>query len=955
MNPFSIQPPYSYGVSMDFADLDFDGDMDMLVGGNLYSYSGYGGFAYYENVGSVSAPIFANRQLDPFNIQATGNEWTNVGFADLNGDGLPDFMSGSLYGEFFYYEGNCAVTADALPACTGADGSIETTVAIPGSGFTYLWSNGSTTPDVTGLSVGSYGVTVTAAGVCTVTDNATVDPVNAQPLQVFVGSGDITCFGDNDGIVQAIPLGGNSPYNYLWSSGGTQNLQYGVPAGIYSVTLTDACGIQDFGVDTISEPSALSITTASTNESAPGSFDGTAAVTVTGGTMPISYYDWSNGGTGTTQTGLNGGVYYVQVADDNGCMAEESITVSTTGCNISVSTVELEPDVCGDGEGMAVAIPSGGTAPYDIQWNNGFWSDTTMDLSVGNVYTATVYDDLGCIGFGAITITGGTGITDVQISAVDPSCGNNDGSATVAVTGGTLPYNYLWFDLNQNVFGTTASVTGLAPGAVIVEVEDANGCTQDDYEFLSNPGAPSITVLTTDETCAGTVDGSIEIVAAGGTTPYNYTWFDFDNGNTITGTDPILTGLSGGTTYLVTVADAATPSCSTTGFGNVDGGDAIYVDEYITQPYCTGGSDGEVFILPYGGEWPYTYQWNNGATSDYISGLMAGIYEVTVTDDNGCSEEYSFDVMDPDPISVAIAITDATCGNADGSATVTATNGVGNYYYDWSDFQSGANASNLSAGIYTVTVSDDNGCSTESTAAISNSDGPGVTVTASDVTCNGGADGEVMLTSAAAGYTFIWSNGSVTEDLSGLGGGTYSVTVSDAGCNAYASADVNEPDALVLSTSSTDESVTNAADGTADVTATGGTGMLTFDWGTAGTGASVGNLTGGTYAVTATDANGCIATASVTISTTVFNAVEEINEAITVQLFPNPNNGNFVVKVSQDDTYTVVVRNLIGQQVDVSMFSGTIHEVSLNTIETGVYFVTILADGVEKTEKVIVR
>ena len=1029
--PFSIQSAGNV-LTAGFADVDMDGDLDLLTGGIIYS--SYGNFAYYENIGNSTSPDFGLYQINPFNIQPTGEGWTTVGFADLNNDGLLDFMSGSTYGEFFFYEQNCDVQANALPACGGADGTVNANATTPTGTDTYVWSNGATTPMISGLSAGTYIVTVTSSTGCVVSDTATVEGLNSSGLFVVAGAQDISCNGDGNGAVNAYVANGNSPYSYEWSNGSSQLYQNQLGAGIYDITVTDGCGASMVSTDTINEPSALSITMSSTDESGAGNWDGEAVATVTGGTSPYIGYYWNNGGSNSeTNSGLNGGIYTVNVEDGNGCQVFGSVTVSTVGCNLAVTASVVDPDFCGDWDGSAVASATGGTAPYTFNWDNGWWGvDTTYNLHVGDVYVVTAYDDLGCSGFASVTMTGGEGIANVQITAIDPTCGSNNGGASVAVTGGTSPLSYTWFDFNQNLLGTGTSLTNLPVGVIGVEVEDANGCYDEDYELLSNPGAPSFNVDVIDVTCPGDMDGSITINASGGTSPYVYTWMNADNGVITTGISS-MTGLAGGTDFLLTISDAASPSCSATGYASVEGGDSIYFDVWVTEPYCNGESTGDINLNVWGGTWPIDIEWSNDSTGNYIYDLSAGNYDVTLTDDNGCTMESSVLLNEPDPIQVNVASYDATCGNIDGSADVSTPMGVMNY--NWSDGQTASTAINLGAGIYDVTIQDFNGCTSQATSfAIANSDGPSITTNATDVICNGDADGSITVVSAGTSYTYDWSNGPTTADQSGLSGGTYTLTVSDAGCDSYASVDIIENDAVIVSASATDESSAGADDGAALAIASGGDGNLSFDWGAAGSNDYVSGLAAGSYTVTVTDGNGCDANATVVVnggaavtctlsatgvsldattnggsdgtagvnvsneqgnltylwsngstssslagltagsySVTVTDDIQagctatatavvgeplsigEVNNSIELSLYPNPNNGTFVVSISKEGNYNVAVRNVIGQTVESVALNGTTKEISLNNIDAGIYFVTIKSEGYEKTEKIIVR
>ena len=236
---------------------------------------------------------------------------------------------------------------------------------------------------------------------------------------------------------------------------------------------------------------------------------------------------------------------------------------------------------------------------------------------------------------------------------------------------------------------------------------------------------------------------------------------------------------------------------------------------------------------------------------------------------------------------------------------------------------------------------------------VSNSNGPTITVTSNDVSCNGDADGDIVVIAGGTSYTYTWSNGPITANQSGLSGGTYTLTVSDSGCDGYASVDISENDAVFVTITTTDETSAGADDGTALAFGSGGDGNLTYDWGSAGSNDYIFGLSAGSYTVTVTDGSGCVATATAIVGEPL--SIGELDNSIELLLYPNPNNGTFVVSISKEGNYNVVVRNVIGQTKENVDLNGTTKEISLNSIEAGIYFVTIKSEGFEKTEKIIVR
>ena len=290
---------------------------------------------------------------------------------------------------------------------------------------------------------------------------------------------------------------------------------------------------------------------------------------------------------------------------------------------------------------------------------------------------------------------------------------------------------------------------------------------------------------------------------------------------------------------------------------------------------CNGGSDGVANVTASGGTSPYSYIWSNGSTDEQLNGVPAGTYNVTVTDNNNCTSVSSVAISEPATgVSVSVtSVADPDCeGTTTGSITASAAGGVGPYMYLWSDGQTGATASGLSAGTYVVTATDANGC----TASVSQLlvDPTGITATivsSTNLSCFGDMDGSATVEGSGGSgtYTYSWSNGQTTATATGLVAGQYTVTVTDtgvSGCEAVAFVEITEPTELISEIiSSSDVSCFGAGDGTALVNATGGTTPYSYEWSDGQTTAMAGNLAPGNYDVTVTDDNDCTSVSVVEI------------------------------------------------------------------------------------------
>jgi len=279
----------------------------------------------------------------------------------------------------------------------------------------------------------------------------------------------------------------------------------------------------------------------------------------------------------------------------------------------------------------------------------------------------------------------------------------------------------------------------------------------------------SLAVTTANSTC-GMATGTATVVATGGSSPYTYQW---TNGDHISVADSLSSGL-----YQVVVTDAV--GCTNSAVASInDAGAPVITVTSVTNVSCNGGSNGAINISVTGGSQPYTYFWVNGATTQNISNLSAAPYEIVVTAANGCVSSKSILVNEPAPISIFMNPTNASCGNSDGSATVVASGGTGAFTYLWSNSATTASATGLSAGNYSVTVTDNKGCSIKDQASIINIGGASVTLDSiKPAGCSSGTGSiYITVTGGVLPYTYAWSNGSTTQDLVGVVPNTYNLVV----------------------------------------------------------------------------------------------------------------------------------------------------------------------------------
>jgi gliding motility-associated-like protein len=446
-------------------------------------------------------------------------------------------------------------------------------------------------------------------------------------------------------------------------------------------------------------------TTTTSTPSNCGASNGTATANVQGGTGPFTYQWSSNGGNQPTAHGLLAGQYTVIVTDALGCTSTATATVGTGPLPGNINMSSTNVSCFGGNDGTATAIVNGGQGPYVYQWSNGGFTPTISNLSAGTYYL-TVISNGGCISTDSVTITGPATPVSATTTQSNVTCfGGNDGSATVAPTGGTPPYTASW---NTNPVQNNYTATSLASGNYIVTVTDNNGCVTSQNITISQPlplGFNSSNIQ--DVSCFGGNNGSISISVGGGVTPYNYNW----NNNSFPSANSI-NGLTAGV-YLLTVTD---------------GNGCVANSQYtVTEPTalvasvtnksdisCHGLMDGSIQTNSVGGTSPYNYQWTQAvSTTPNATNLGFGYHVLTVIDANGCMDTTAAMINEPSPIlTILQGGGDTICPGQPTALTATAIGGTGNYTYQWNNGNTGATqtVSPPSSTTYSVFATDANGC-----------------------------------------------------------------------------------------------------------------------------------------------------------------------------------------------------------------------------------------------------
>ena len=437
----------------------------------------------------------------------------------------------------------------------------------------------------------------------------------------------------------------------------------------------------------------------------------------------------------------------------------------------------------------------------------------------------------------------------VTFAITKSHCTFSDGAVNTSVSGGTPGYTFSW-DIVADI---TKDLTGKPAGNYTLTTTDNNTCTNISVASISDEDGPSVSIASSiNPSCPGSCNGSVSISVNGGVAPYLYDW---SNDSTTQNISDLCAGI-----YSIEVTDDS--SCVGTNSVTLVDPTPLSIIFDKTNVTCFNACDGIVSALVSGGEAPYTYDWSNGLNSFNIGGLCAGTYTVTVHDAKACELIASVTITQPNPISVVPVITDAKCnGESSGEINLTITGGTPNYTTNWSDAQTTNPAINLSAGSYDVTVIDVNSCDTTLTVIVSQPSAIVLDLTIVDANCgqsNGSA--EVLPSGGSGVFTdFIWSNGPTTALNDGIPAGAYGVTVTDnVGCEQKTTANVGNIGGPTISLVTLKHPTCNGdCDGEITISATGGTGAISYLWTNNDTTATTDTLCDGTYSVFATDENNC--------------------------------------------------------------------------------------------------
>ncbi len=641
-----------------------------------------------------------------------------------------------------------------------------------GGGNTYTWSGGSTPNNLnnTITTPGSYIVTVTNASGCTDTETITITQNITTPIAIITnntGTSELNC---NVSSINATAIGG---IFYSWNGGSSVNSANNtfITSGTYTVTVTGANGCTSVQslilTQNIVPPTALITNLTGTSELNCNT--SSINLTATGG----GTYAWSGGSApaSSANTVNNPGTYFVTVTGTNGCTDTENIVITQ---NITMPVAMIQNNTGTnqlDCNTTSISLTANGGNVYS--WNLGSnTGQSTNTITSAGTYIVTVTALNGCTDSESINISMVIPPT-VSANVANAQCGVNGGSINSAISNGSQPYSITWSNTQ-----TTQNISNLAPGAYTITVTDNDNCIATASAIVGISGNINASITQTSLiSCSGENTGALLAQTSNGNSPVQYIW---SNGSMNSSLNNLYAN-----TYTTTITDNW--GCTGTSSSTLINPMSMQINPNIIDISCNGDANGSIQISVSGGNSPYAYNWSNTQNSSNISGLSAGTYSVTVSDNINCSISQSFIIIEPTLLYLDELHTDVKCfGTATGSVTMTATGGTAPYMYTISNGvtnSTGRIHSNLPAGAYSLFVTDESGCYTQKEILLYEPAALETNYISSNPTCRENNNGyiDVIVSGGTAPYLFAWNDYVIDMNLiSGLEQGTYTISITDA-------------------------------------------------------------------------------------------------------------------------------------------------------------------------------
>ena len=714
--------------------------------------------------------------------------------------------------------------------------------------YSYSWSNGATANPIEDIPPGSYTVTITDSNGCS---EVLAFQINSE-FMVIASFTDSVCFGQCTGEIEIEIEDGIGTFTIEWTNSNLEGFSADdVCAGIYDYFITNEDNSTFSGSLEIFESLPLDITGLASDTLCTPIDSFIFNSNVTGGFVPYTYL-WSDGSTEQDLTVFEVGLYTLTVSDSRGCESIKEYNLSAFDpIEIEVEVIEAGCD--GEPTGEILIEVSGGTAPFSYQWSNG---DITENINAlyADIYSVTITDANGCIVQDSFLVETLESIA-IEEEVIDNDCpGDEDGVIEVEVVSGNGPFNFLW-----STGATTLGLNDLPDGNYGLTITDNEGCSLERSYSITTQSTIEITAIVNQNICFGDEEGSIDLEIINEGIDYDIIW---TGGAMTEGIADLEAGI-----YAYEVTDE---------FG------CIYVDEFeITEGVeieyststvdanCNGASDGEITIEIFSGTEPFTFLWNTGSTANSLKNISAGQYTVTITDAVGCSAEETFFLQENSDLEILVNKRDVSCfGVNDGGISLNIEGGAEPYAVAWDNGEEVEQIGSLSAGQYTFTVTDANGCSNVDVVMISQPYELVLDVNQVDPVCfSDFGEIELNISGGEQPYDINWSTGETTESILTEQGSNYLVTITDNNeCSLFIQFDTPELEPIevvLIENISTD--ATNGT-GSIEIIAQGGNGPYSYEWSNGAISPTITGLGVGTYEVIVTDADGCQALFSYSIT-----------------------------------------------------------------------------------------
>ena len=723
------------------------------------------------------------------------------------------------------------------------------------SDLTYNWSNGIIgTNEISNLCADTFNLELIDLDLC----RDTLEFLVFEPEKIRIDSfliNDNSCFGDQLGSISVNASGGTGLLQFNWSdsngfSSTSQDI-FDLAAGTYNLKITDGNNCSLDTIFKINQPDSLIVSSSIQDVSCFNFSDGIIDLTIFGGMGPY-VTSWNTIITDTNYVdSLSIGNYIYFVTDSNNCFVTDTILIEQPD-QIIINDVIQDVLCHGYSSGSIDLSVSGGTPSYVFEWSNSESSEDLNQISAGT-YSLLLTDANNCKQNRIFTISEPQFPITSSINGNDVLCnGDNTGSASLSITGGTQPYHYVWSNAEN-----TLQIFNLTADTYEVSIVDDNGCDTTNSITITQNDIITINSQVEDVKCFGESNGEINILSTnGGVFPYNYL---YSNGET---NDDIVVAAGD---YSLTITDAV--NCSYFFNFTVEEPDTLSSTISQIDIDCFGNNNGSIDFEPIGGKLPYNYLWSNNETTQDISGLSSGTYFVDLTDDNGCSLSNQISIFEPDLLQATAQVDNSICsGQPSGSAMITTSGGLGEISYSWSNGDNTQNLTDVIADNYTVIISDENDCTIQLPVTITEPLPFSPNFTTVDISCFGESNGsiDVQLSGNSPPYTYLWNNGQNTSSINNLSAGDYILQVEDSNnCFEEFQISIFEPAEIIINYTAYNASCQENDDGSIVTNISGGSLPYNYLWSTGDITPNLENINKGQFSFSVTDANNCISSSDI--------------------------------------------------------------------------------------------